>query len=213
MKKGLLIVNTGDGKGKSTAAFGMVLRAWGRGFRICMIQFIKGPWKSGEDEFAEYFAKHSDNFLFKKMGLGFVGILGDTLPREEHEKAARKALEFFSKELQKTLAKLGFEFKFQHKVTGATVKGKEVTVTADAPDGSKIEVKGGVQFWIQQILACCSVALNGNGILLPGIMRISASPQAVKLGLLVTHPQRGVLQVLDNPDHNYSDFFHALALL
>lgn len=47
MKKGLLIVNTGEGKGKSTAAFGMVLRAWGRGFRICVIQFIKaetGQW-------------------------------------------------------------------------------------------------------------------------------------------------------------------------
>jgi len=47
MKKGLLIVNTGDGKGKTTAALGMVLRAWGRGFRICVIQFIKaetGQW-------------------------------------------------------------------------------------------------------------------------------------------------------------------------
>lgn len=47
IKKGLLIVNTGDGKGKSTAAFGMVLRAWGRGFHICVIQFIKaetGQW-------------------------------------------------------------------------------------------------------------------------------------------------------------------------
>ena len=46
-KKGLLIVHTGDGKGKSTAAFGTVLRAWGRGFRICVIQFIKaetGQW-------------------------------------------------------------------------------------------------------------------------------------------------------------------------
>jgi cob(I)alamin adenosyltransferase len=47
MKKGLLIVNTGDGKGKTTAALGMVLRSWGRGFRICVIQFIKaetGQW-------------------------------------------------------------------------------------------------------------------------------------------------------------------------
>jgi cob(I)alamin adenosyltransferase len=47
MKKGLLIVNTGDGKGKSTAAFGMLLRAWGRGLRVCVIQFIKaetGQW-------------------------------------------------------------------------------------------------------------------------------------------------------------------------
>lgn len=46
-KKGLVIVNTGKGKGKSTAAFGVVLRAWGRGMRICVIQFIKsetGKW-------------------------------------------------------------------------------------------------------------------------------------------------------------------------
>lgn len=46
-RKGLLIVNTGDGKGKSTAAFGTLLRAWGRGFRVCCIQFIKsstGQW-------------------------------------------------------------------------------------------------------------------------------------------------------------------------
>ena len=46
-RRGLLQVYTGDGKGKSTAAFGTVLRAWGRGFRICVIQFIKaetGQW-------------------------------------------------------------------------------------------------------------------------------------------------------------------------
>ena len=47
MRKGLVIVNTGDGKGKSTAALGLMLRAWGRDFRICVIQFIKaetGRW-------------------------------------------------------------------------------------------------------------------------------------------------------------------------
>jgi cob(I)alamin adenosyltransferase len=53
-KKGLVIVNTGNGKGKSTAAFGVVLRAWGRGLRICVVQFIKsetGKW--GEVKAAE----------------------------------------------------------------------------------------------------------------------------------------------------------------
>ena len=47
IKNGLVIVNTGNGKGKSTSAFGVLLRAWGRGFRICVIQFIKaetGQW-------------------------------------------------------------------------------------------------------------------------------------------------------------------------
>ena len=41
MRKGLVIVNTGDGKGKTTAALGLLMRAWGRGFRICVVQFIK----------------------------------------------------------------------------------------------------------------------------------------------------------------------------
>jgi len=96
----MVIVFTGDGKGKTTAALGQAVRALGRGKKVLMIQFIKGPWKSGEDEFGPRFKIPSEKFQLHKMGLGFVGILGDKLPREEHEKAARKALEFFKAELQ-----------------------------------------------------------------------------------------------------------------
>ena len=64
-----------------------------------MIQFIKGPWKSGEDDFAKLFKIPNSKFEVRKMGKGFVGILGDKLPREEHIKAAKEALGLFSKEL------------------------------------------------------------------------------------------------------------------
>ena len=47
-RKGLVIVHTGDGKGKTTAALGLAIRAWGDGLRILIMQFIKGGWKYGE---------------------------------------------------------------------------------------------------------------------------------------------------------------------
>ncbi|MEW5828010.1 MAG: cob(I)yrinic acid a,c-diamide adenosyltransferase [Chloroflexota bacterium] len=68
-KKGLVIVNTGDGKGKSTAAFGMLLRAWGRGLRVCVVQFIKaetGQWgeiKAAKKLGIDWFAK-GDGFTW-----------------------------------------------------------------------------------------------------------------------------------------------------
>jgi len=98
----MLIVFTGNGKGKTTASLGQAVRAVGRGRNVLMIQFIKGPWKSGED-FINIVNKETGkgSFELKKMGLGFVGILGDKLPKEEHAKAARKALNYFRKELPK----------------------------------------------------------------------------------------------------------------
>ena len=96
----MLIIFTGDGKGKTTASLGQAVRAVGRGKNVLMIQFIKGPWRSGEDV-SRITGHGSGKFELKKMGLGFVGILGDQLPREEHEKAAQKALEYFKEELPK----------------------------------------------------------------------------------------------------------------
>jgi len=94
----MIIVFTGNGKGKTTSSIGQMVRVAGRGKNALMIQFIKGPWRSGEDDFAEKFKIPNSEFQIKKMGLGFVGILGDKLPIEEHMKAAEKALEFFKKE-------------------------------------------------------------------------------------------------------------------
>jgi cob(I)alamin adenosyltransferase len=69
MSNGLLCVLTGDGKGKTTAAWGMVLRAAGHGMRICVIQFIKGSWRYGEIEAFKRFDKLID---FRVMGRGFT---------------------------------------------------------------------------------------------------------------------------------------------
>ena len=96
----MLIVFTGNGKGKTTAALGQAMRTLGRGKRVLVIQFIKGPWRSGEDYFEKEFMIHDSRFKIQKMGLGFVGILGDKLPKEEHVKAAKKALEYFNSEMR-----------------------------------------------------------------------------------------------------------------
>lgn len=73
MRRGLIIVNTGDGKGKTTAALGTALRAWGRGFKICVIQFIKsetGIW--GEVKAAERLG-----IEWHKLGDGFTWLSKD----------------------------------------------------------------------------------------------------------------------------------------
>jgi cob(I)alamin adenosyltransferase len=72
-KKGLVILNTGNGKGKSTAAFGVVLRAWGRGLRICVIQFIKS--KTGQ--WGEVKAAHKLGIEWLSTGDGFTWLSKD----------------------------------------------------------------------------------------------------------------------------------------
>jgi cob(I)alamin adenosyltransferase len=69
VKKGLLMVYTGDGKGKTTAALGMTLRTVGHGLKVCFIQFIKGSWKYGELEAVRRFEGLID---FHVMGKGFT---------------------------------------------------------------------------------------------------------------------------------------------
>ena len=85
MRKGLLIVFTGDGKGKTTAALGTALRAIGQGFKVMMIQFIKGAWKSSELESAKRLAPMLE---IRPVGRGFV--FKDKGPTPEDIKAAEE---------------------------------------------------------------------------------------------------------------------------
>jgi cob(I)alamin adenosyltransferase len=71
VRRGLVIVNTGPGKGKTTAAMGTALRAVGNGMRVLMLQFIKGSWHYGELDAVKAFG---DKFLMKQMGRGFVKV-------------------------------------------------------------------------------------------------------------------------------------------
>jgi cob(I)alamin adenosyltransferase len=69
IEKGLLIVHTGPGKGKSTAAFGLALRMLGRGHRVGVVQFIKGAWHTAE---RDALAKFGDQLIWHTMGEGFT---------------------------------------------------------------------------------------------------------------------------------------------
>ena len=88
-KSGLTIVYTGKGKGKTTAALGIALRASGYEKKICMIQFIKGSWHYGEMISSK---KLGPNFEMIAVGKGFVGIIDDTSSKDEHKKIALEAL-------------------------------------------------------------------------------------------------------------------------
>ena len=86
-ERGLLIVHTGKGKGKSTAAFGMVFRAIGHGFKVGVVQFVKGAWGTGERDILE---NYPELVTIKAMGEGFTW---DTQDRQRDIAAARAAWE------------------------------------------------------------------------------------------------------------------------
>jgi cob(I)alamin adenosyltransferase len=72
-RRGLILINTGPGKGKTTAALGTALRAVGNGMRVLMLQFLKGSWHYGELDAVVPFGS---NFVLKQMGRGFVKVGG-----------------------------------------------------------------------------------------------------------------------------------------
>jgi cob(I)alamin adenosyltransferase len=93
-EKGLLIVHTGPGKGKSTAAFGLVLRALGHGWRVGIVQFIKGAWDTGERRALDRFG---DQVAFHALGEGFTWETQDKARDiAAAEKAWAKAVELMA---------------------------------------------------------------------------------------------------------------------
>ncbi len=86
-RQGIVLVHTGEGKGKSSSALGMVFRAAGWGMKVCVIQYIKGQWQTGEQKAAERF----DNIEWHAMGDGFTW---DTKNPAQDIKTSREIWEF-----------------------------------------------------------------------------------------------------------------------
>lgn len=89
-KVGLIVVLTGNGKGKTSSALGMALRAVGHNLRVCIIQFMKGDLYSGEIEGVNWLAPLVE---FHQTGKGFCGIQGNPYPHHEHRANAQCAIE------------------------------------------------------------------------------------------------------------------------
>jgi len=87
---GLVVVITGNGKGKTTSAMGMVLRASGYGMKVCIIQFMKGDLYSGEWDGVKLLG---DRVEMHTTGMGFCGIQGNPYSREEHRASAQAAID------------------------------------------------------------------------------------------------------------------------
>ncbi|HEX7275317.1 MAG TPA: cob(I)yrinic acid a,c-diamide adenosyltransferase [Nitrososphaeraceae archaeon] len=93
---GMVIVYTGNGKGKTTASLGVALRAIGHGFRVCIVQFIKGEWHYGE---LNSMKRLEPDLELIVAGKGFIGIIDDDHAFEEHVKAANTALNIVNQKI------------------------------------------------------------------------------------------------------------------
>jgi len=89
-KKGLIVVITGHGKGKTTSALGMAVRACGHDMKVCIIQFMKGDIYAGEWDGVK---KMNCKVELIPTGKGFCGIMGNPYPFHEHRESAQKAVD------------------------------------------------------------------------------------------------------------------------
>jgi cob(I)alamin adenosyltransferase len=120
--RGQVLLYTGEGKGKTTAAFGVALRAVGRGWNVSMIQFTKmGEWPKGQPlgEISGA-ARLAPDFEVISTGIGFVNIFGDPFTLEDHRDAAQKGLELAREKIQSG----AFELVILDEMLGAVDQGQ-----------------------------------------------------------------------------------------
>jgi len=118
-RKGIILVHTGEGKGKSSSAFGVVFRAAGWGMNICVIQFIKGRWKTGE----ERAAKHFENIEWHALGDGFTW---DTNNPEQDRKTSREIWEYSMDKIRSQAYDLVVLDEINYCCTYGWLTGKEI---------------------------------------------------------------------------------------
>ena len=97
VQRGLVVVITGNGKGKTTSALGMTLRSVGHGLRVCVVQFMKGDMFAGEIEGLKKLAPYVEHHL---TGKGFCGIQGNPYPHSEHRANAQEAVKIAKEKLE-----------------------------------------------------------------------------------------------------------------
>ncbi len=120
--KGQVLLYTGEGKGKTTSAFGVALRAVGRGWKVSMIQFTKmGEWPPGEPMGEIAGARRlAPDLEVISTGIGFVNIFGDTFSMEEHREAAQQGLRL----AQEKIASGGYQLVILDEILGAVDQGQ-----------------------------------------------------------------------------------------
>jgi len=136
-KKSLLLLFTGNGKGKTTSALGLAFRAMGHGFPVCMIQFIKGSWRYGELETAKLFPTL---FELRVMGRGFTWQSEDL---DKDVAAAREAWAFAEKTIREGHCRLLILDELTYLLSYGMLDEQAVlTVLASRPENMHIVVTG-----------------------------------------------------------------------
>jgi len=140
LTKGLVIVYTGKGKGKTTAALGMALRAVGYDHKVCMIQFIKGSWHYGEMTSSK---RLEPEFELTAIGKGFVGIIDDKSPIEDHKKIAQEALKVAQEKINSNVYNIVILDEINYAINLGLVSLKDVLdVISNRPDDVNLVLTG-----------------------------------------------------------------------